>query len=597
MMNRENISIVLGGIAIARGIAIGPAHKVSTSRFPHKVPQYNIPGEDLNREIKRFRRACEKAKKDLQNVVERVEKEVGSHEADIIRPQIMMVEDPTLVTEVEEIIIEKNINCESAVEETIERFEKMIESLDDHYLRERNSDIRDAGRRILSQLLFVDGDFGAEIDQPVIVVAKHLLPSLTVHLEREKVLAFATEKGGYNSHAAILARSMGIPAVTGLQDICNKVVNGDEIIIDGNEGKAVLKPSEKTIKAVRKKEEQFHAEENAVIAHVGDPTDTRDGRHLSIRANIGRFADIEKALEYQAEGVGLYRTEFNYMSRNTLPDEDELVEEYADIARKFSKQGGEVCLRLLDIGGDKFPPAIPLAHEDNPFIGQRGLRLMLNHIPDLMLPQLRAIIKASRYGKVALLYPMVTSVDDLEAALDLFERAKSQLISEKFNISEKIKQGIMIEVPSCVPILEDLLDNSDFATVGTNDFVQYLLAADRNSAKMIDAYDPYEPAVMRMLGLIAEKAAGKNKPVSICGEMGGDVSLLPVFLGLGYDSLSVNVQAIPYLREAARKISVKDCKNLTHKVLKAKRSEEIKELVRKFRARQDYHEELQSVGL
>ncbi len=593
-MAKDKKTAVYKGISVARGIATGPAYVIDTAHFPTMVPHYNVPGKDLNREMKRFRNACRQSRKELEDLVQRLEREVGRHEADMLRPQVMMVEDPTLVAEVEEGIIEKNQNCEAAVAEVIERFEKMMGSLEDHYLRERSADIRDAGRRILSQLLFVDGQIEVDISKPVIIVSMHLVPSLTVHLEREKVLAFATEKGGYNSHAAILARSLGIPAVTGLENISQEIVRGEILVVDGMEGIAIAGPDEEQLAEYERKARRFHHEEDEVIAHVADPTTTRDGRHLSIRANIGRARDIEKALEYRAEGVGLYRTEFNYMSRNTLPDEDILAKEYSNVACRFGDQG--VVLRILDIGGDKFPPAVPLAHEENPFIGQRGLRLMLEHVEDLMLPQLRAIIRSSASGRVSVLYPMVTCVEDLEAAEELFERAATQVREEGHDVKDDIEQGIMIEVPSCIPILEELLSFSDFATIGTNDFVQYLLAADRNSARMVDAYDPYQPAVIRMLALIARKGAEENKPISICGEMGGDVSFLPVFLGLGFASLSVNVQSIPYLREAVRGLETRDCEELAARVLKARRSDEVRELIERFREAQDYDSELKAVG-
>ncbi len=593
LMNNRTKS-VYRGTPVAGGIATGPASIVDTAHFPTVVPRHNVPSEDLGREVKRFRSACKKARAELESLIERVERDVGRREANLLRPQIMMVEDPTLVSEVEEQIIEENKNCEAAVADVIERFEKMMSSLQDNYLRERSTDIRDAGRRILSHLLFVDGRFELDSDQPVVVVSTHLTPSLTVHLERENVLAFATEKGGYNSHAAILARSLGIPAVTGLENISSEVTPGALLIVDGIEGCVIAGADEETLKEYEHKAHRFHEEEDAVISHVGEPSETNDGRHVSIKANVGRKKDIKKAIQYQAEGVGLYRTEFTYMSGNTIPEEDALADEYGEVARHFAKQG--VALRILDIGGDKFPPSIPLAHEENPFIGQRGLRLMLEHVKDLMLPQLKAIIRASAYGKVAVLYPMVTCVEDLEAARELFGRAEAEVLKEGYKITKNIPQGSMVEVPSCIPVLEELLELSDFIAVGTNDLVQYLLAADRNSARMVDAYDPYHPAVLRVLAEIARKANAKGKPASICGEMGGDVSLLPAFLGLGFFSFSVNVQSIPYLREAVRSLTIEECEELAGRVLKAKHSSDIKNLVEEFRHSRDYDQELKAVG-
>jgi len=562
---------------VAEGIAVGPAKIVELARFPSQVPRQRLPDGDIEREIKRFKTACAKARRGLEQLADRVGKQLGRREADMIRPQAMMAEDPTFLAEVEELIVERRVNAEAAVADVVERFEKIIESLEDRYLRERSTDVRDAGRRILGHLLFADGEIVPRLSAPSVVVSSHLLPSLTVHLDRERILAFATEKGGYTSHAAILARSLDIPAVTGLSGLTEGIVDGETVIVDGIEGLVVVGPGERQRGRYERLAASYRADRGRAVARVREPSQTRDGVPVRVQGNVGRAEDVQKAVEYGADGVGLYRTEFDYLSHSSLPSEEMLADEYGRAAEAFGEKG--VVLRALDIGGDKFPPSIPLAHEENPFMGLRGLRLMLQHAADLMLPQLRAIVRASARGKVAVLYPMVVSVEDLEAAERLFERASREVRAAGHEAADNIEQGIMIEVPACIPMLPELLARCSFASVGTNDLVQYLLAADRNSERMVDAYDPFHPAVIRVLGTICRGASAAGVPISVCGETASDTSFLPLLLGLGYRTLSVNVRAVPYVREAVRGLCMAECERLAGEALKATSAAEVQRLV------------------
>jgi phosphotransferase system enzyme I (PtsI) len=498
----------------------------------------------------------------------------------MIRPQAMIAEDPTFVAEVEELIIEESVNVEAAVAEVIRRFEKIMDSMEDQYLRERSTDVRDVGRRIISKLLFVEGDISPELEKPAIVVSTHLVPSLTVHLERDKILGFATEKGGNTSHAAILARSLDIPAVSGLHEFTRRISPEDLLIIDGKEGIVIINPDEETEKNYRRHLEEHISERKRVAQVASQPGITTDGTKIKIQGNIGRPADLQQAVKYKTDGIGLYRTEFSFMSHSKLPNEEALAEEYITAAKAFPDQG--VALRILDIGGDKFPPAIPLAHEENPFIGMRGLRLMLQHAEDLLLPQMKAIIRASKAGKISILYPMVASIEDLEAAKELFQKAREQVEADGHEVREDIEQGIMIEVPSCLPMLQDILEECDFATVGTNDLIQYVLAADRNSERMSDAYNPYHPAILRMLNTICTTADELNKPISICGEMASDLTMLPLLLGMGYRCLSLNIAAVPYVRQAIRTLDLKACKTLSEKVMPLTHEDDIKSTLESF---------------
>ena len=554
------------GTPVAEGIAVGKAKIVDVGHFPVQVPRYRIAQQDISREVKRFRSACTQARKDLDALAAKIEVRLGKREADLIRGQALMIDDPTFIAEIEELVIEEQSNVEAAVADVMGRFEQLIESLDDPYLRERSLDVRDAGRRILANLLFVDGNFLTELTEPSVVVSSHLVPSLTVHLDRDKILAFATEKGGATSHAAILARSLNIPAVTGLENLTAEVMDGETVIVDGARGKVFVNPTEQRLIEYKAKADTFSASRQQMIARSKGPVATHDGVAVSVYANVGRPQDIAEAVEFDAKGIGLYRTEFDYFNHSVLPTEEALSERYGAAAEAFGKKG--VALRLLDIGGDKFPPALPMAHEENPFMGMRGLRLLLEHVDDLMLPQMRAILRAAAKGRVSLIYPMVTGVEELDAALKVFERARDEVRAEGLPDVD-VPQGIMIEVPSCIPILPELLQRSHFATVGTNDLVQYLLAADRNSERMVSAYDPFKPAVLRTLKAISVAAQEESKPVSVCGEIAGASAFIPLLLGLGYRAVSVNVGAIPRVKQAIRALSLADCELQAREALKS----------------------------
>ena len=579
-MNKVDRTRTFKGFSVAGGVSVGKARWMSARLFPTEVPRQNIPEGDISREIERFQAASEQAAKDLEELAEEVEQELGRGEADLIRPQAMMARDPSFMSEVEEQIAEELSNAEAAVADVIERFERMIGSVDDNYLRERSADVRDAGRRILGRLLFTDGEMMPRLTEPSIVVSEHLIPSLTVHLDRDKILGFATEKGGYTSHAAILARSLGVPAVSGLEGIENEGVDGHQIIVDGLEGSVILNPGEERLQQYERQAKKFWSKRREVIEEAQQPAVTTDDVEITVQANIGRPEEAERVREYQARGVGLYRTEFEYLSQTSLPSEENLRNRYESVAEEMGEDG--VVFRLLDIGGDKFPPAVPLAHEENPFLGLRGLRLLLRHEEDIVLPQLKAMMHAARKGTVRILYPMVASPEDLDSMLDLAARARREVEDETGEEVPDVDHGVMVEVPSSVHMLPVLLDRCDFASVGTNDLVQYILAADRNSERMAGAYDPYSPAVLWALRFVHQVAERKGKEVSVCGEVAGDTHFLPLLLGMGYRKVSVNVGAVPYVKRAVRQISMDDCRELAEKALDADVSSAVHTLVDDF---------------
>jgi len=579
-MAEEPTTRTYEGLGVAEGVAIGKVKLVNTDHTPAHVPHYRIGEGDLDREIERLKNACAEARNSLDSLADSLQERLGRREADFIRAQALMIDDPAFLSEVEELIVGERINAEAAVARVMEKFENLVAALDDQYLRERSSDIRDAGRRILGHLLFIDGQTAAELSEPVVVAAEHLVPSLTVNLERDKILGFVAEHGGYTSHAAILARSLGIPAVTGLRGLTAEILEGETVVVDGSAGLVIVNPSQEQMAAYAETAQMLEERRLELIEQACELAVTRDGTRITVLANLGRHQEMDIASRHGAEGIGLYRTEVEYFTSSTLPSEDLLAEHYAQAAERFAAEG--VAFRVLDIGGDKFPPSVPLAHEENPFIGLRGLRLLLKHTRDLMLPQMRAIIRASARGKVSILYPMLASVADLEAALEVFELAHRQVLEAGHPVGDTIAQGMMIEVPSAVPMLPELLERVDFASVGTNDLVQYLLAADRNSDRMADAYDPFHPAVVRTLDAISQAGAEAGKPVSICGEIASDPCYVPLLIGLGYRKVSVNVGAVPSVKRTVRGLSARECAQFARQALRMRTAAELRRAAAEF---------------
>ena len=576
-MTQQASHQVFEGCGIAPGIAIGKAAIVEVGHFPRDVPRYQIAAEDVEREVARFRMAADQARADVDKLVLRVAEQVGEPEANILRGHSMMLEDPAFSAQVQEFVVEHRVNVETAVAEVMHRFEQLFESMDEEYLRERAADVRDVTRRLLGKLLFVDGEVATQLEEPRVVVSEHLVPSLTVHLTRKYVLGFATERGGATSHAAILARSAGLPAVSGLEGIGSAVVHSQMVIVDGIEGKVIVSPTEDELETYRELASRFRADRERVMASSREPAVTRDGAEVRVLANVGRPGDVAAASEYGAQGIGLYRTEFEFMDRNVLPSEDELTEVYGRAVRTM--EGAAVTIRVLDIGGDKFPPAFPLPHEENPYLGYRGIRVLLEHSHDLLLPQLRALLRASVKGPLRVMYPMVSGLAEFRAAAEQFHHAKELLAKEGVAIGDDVQQGIMIEVPSVVSVLEDLLEEADFGSVGTNDLVQYVLAADRNNDHMVGYYDPLHPAVVRTLASITDTAQQAGKEVGVCGEVAGDPLYVPLLVGLGYRSLSASPGATPFVKDCVRHVSVSECEALAQHALSLKTVDEIREAV------------------
>ncbi len=580
-MSRSKFHRTFQGYGVAPGIAIGPAAFVEVGHFPQEVPRYTVEDDGVEREMERFRAAVTEALKDVDALARQVAEQVGEAEAKILEGHSMMLQDRSLAQQVEEAIQTQHVNVEYAVAQVMGKYQRMFEVMDDEYLRDRYMDVRDVTRRLLGKLLFVDGEVSTQLDEPRVVVAEHLVPSLTVHLRRENILGFATEKGGATSHAAILARSAGIPAVSGLDGFMASVAQSQTVIVDGFEGKVITSPTDEELAEYQQLEKRFREDRERVMRCSREPVVTIDGAVVTVQANVGRPGDVAASAQYGADGIGLYRTEFEFMSRSTMPSEDELAALYTEAIRKM--KGKPVTFRVLDVGGDKFPPAFPLPHEENPYLGFRGIRVLLHHSEELFQPQLRAILRASTGGQARIMYPTVAGVAEFEAAAAELEKAKAALSARGVDFDPHVPQGLMIEVPSAVAVLDDLLSIADFASVGTNDLVQYTLAADRNNDHMVGYYDPLHPAIVRTLWAIGSTALYHDKPVSVCGEIAGDVLYVPLLLGLAFQSLSASPGATPFVKDCIRHISVAECEELARAAIKMRTADEVRAAVAQHR--------------
>lgn len=552
------------GFPISPGIAIGKA-AVFDEAGPEEVPEYRIPPSRVNAETARFRHALNQTRNDLSELVKHVEESLGPSEADIFRVQISILDDPSIRAEVEQLIIEHKFNVESALSVTIEKFTNLLSAVSNNVFKERAADIRDVGRQILAKLMFDEKLALWNLDEKVVVVARNMSPAITVRLDRKKILGFVAESLGPTSHAAILARSLGVPAVSAIHGITGTLSPSDIIVVDGSKGLVFVNPPRKILNRYRALKRKLDAHKRALAKLVSLPSVTLDGEKVHLLANIGKSSEIGAAIKVNAAGVGLYRTEFPFLARREMPSEQEQFELYREVAERMAPK--ETVIRALDIGGDKFPAYIPVPKDTNPYLGWRGLRLLLKH-KDIFKTQLRAIMRAARFGKVSILYPVVCGLEELRMAKMLFEEVKAELAREKTPFSKDVKQGAMIEVPSAAVLIDILVKEVDFLSVGTNDLTQYILAINRNSESLAPFFDPCHPAVLRVLRDLVAAARKAAKPISICGEMGGDPLAARLLIGIGFRSLSMTPASILPMKEMIRSTEIKECRRLARAAFK-----------------------------
>ncbi|RNB55271.1 phosphoenolpyruvate--protein phosphotransferase [Brevibacillus gelatini] len=536
------------GVKASAGVAIGKAFLLTAPEMEIKT----VAVEDAASEVLRFEEALERAKADLQQIVLRVEKEMGAEQADIFRAHLMVLEDPELVDTVKGKITEEKTNAESALNDVAQMFISLFEQMDNDYMRERAADIRDVTKRVLAYLLGVNFFQPGSLTEEVIIVAEDLTPSDTAQLDRRYVKGFVTDIGGRTSHSAIMARSLEIPAVVGTQTITSAVTPSTLVILDGHEGVVILDPSEEEIAFYTKKQAEYAEQKAELEKLVHVPTITADQHHVELAANIGSPADVAGALANGAEGVGLFRTEFLYMGRDDFPTEEEQYLAYKQVLESMGEK--PVVIRTLDIGGDKHLSYLDMPEEMNPFLGYRAIRLCLDR-QELFRTQLRALLRASAHGNLKIMFPMIATLEEFLEAKAILEEEKKGLQNSGVAVSERIEVGIMIEIPAAAMMADVFAQEVDFFSIGTNDLIQYTMAADRMNERVAYLYQPYHPAVLRLLRNVIEAGHSQGKWVGMCGEMAGDPVAIPILLGLGLDEFSMSASSILPARKQISQLS------------------------------------------
>lgn len=536
------------GVKASAGVAIGKAFLLTAPEMEIKT----VAVEDAASEVHRFEEALERAKADLQQIVLRVEKEMGAEQADIFRAHLMVLEDPELVDTVKGKITEEKTNAESALNDVAQMFISLFEQMDNDYMRERAADIRDVTKRVLAYLLGVNFFQPGSLTEEVIIVAEDLTPSDTAQLDRRYVKGFVTDIGGRTSHSAIMARSLEIPAVVGTQTITSAVTPSTFVILDGHEGVVIIDPSEEEIAFYTKKQAEYAEQKAELEKLVHVPTVTADQHHVELAANIGSPADVAGALANGAEGVGLFRTEFLYMGRDDFPTEEEQYLAYKQVLESMGEK--PVVIRTLDIGGDKHLSYLDMPEEMNPFLGYRAIRLCLDR-QELFRTQLRALLRASAHGNLKIMFPMIATLEEFLEAKAILEEEKKGLQNSGVAVSERIEVGIMIEIPAAAMMADVFAQEVDFFSIGTNDLIQYTMAADRMNERVAYLYQPYHPAVLRLLRNVIEAGHSQGKWVGMCGEMAGDPVAIPILLGLGLDEFSMSASSILPARKQISQLS------------------------------------------
>lgn len=574
---KNSPELMLFGIPASPGIAHGPVF-----RFLHdevKVATYEVDESDQAEEIKRFLEALEMTKAEIREIREDVAKNLGEKEAGIFDAHMLVLEDRALIEDVKKEIKESGENVEQCVQRVTGKYLAFFDQLEDKYLRERAVDLRDISRRLQRCLSGTTASGTAFLEVPKVLVSEDLTPSDTAALDRTKILGIATDLGGQTSHAVIMARASGVPAVVGLRGLTEKLKQGDELLIDGFEGVAIINPSETTLFRYGKVDVQRRKLTNLVEKESSLPAQTADGKDLLVWANADTPEEVEKSISLGCEGVGLYRTESLFLRTNSLPSENEQYEEYICMVKAAS--GLPLTIRTLDLGGDKLLDGLNQQEEANPFMGFRAIRYCLSN-PSVFLNQLRAILRASAHGKVRIMLPMISGIGEVIRTKEFIAQAKQELDGRGEKYDPDVELGCMIETPAAVAICDLLAEESDFFSIGTNDLVQYLLAVDRINNEIAFLYEPHHPAVLRSLKQVAEVARNKNIPVTLCGEIAGDPHFLPLLIGLGFDSFSASASMIAEMKFFARRFNQADVEEITKDAEAKVRPSEVKELIKNF---------------
>lgn len=539
---------VYHGKSVFGGIAIG---KISVfSKKEHRIVRVKI--SDIDAELVRFEAAKQTALTQLAALYEKACREVGEANADIFEVHRMMLEDDDFIDSVKNIITTQQVNAEYAVGLTADNFANMFSAMDDEYMRGRAADVKDISERLIS-ILKGSADGKLDADKPVIVLAEDLAPSETVQMDKDKILSFVTVHGSVNSHTAILARTMGIPALVDTGFALTEDLNGKEAIVDGFDGVIYIEPDEETSERLLKRREEEDEKKELLLTLKGKEDVTPDGRRVMLYANIGSTGDLAMVLKNDASGIGLFRSEFIYLESDDFPSENEQFQIYKSVAETMA--GKRVIIRTLDIGADKKVDYFNLDAEENPALGYRAIRICLSQ-PEIFKTQLRAILRAGVYGNIAIMYPMITSVDEVRKIKVIMNEVKAELKEQGIAYAD-VLEGIMIETPAAVMVSDELAKEVDFFSIGTNDLTQYTLAIDRQNPKLDDFYNPHHPAVLKMIRMTVENAHKAGIWAGICGELGADTTLTEEFIRMGVDELSVSPGRILQIRKIIRETTLK----------------------------------------
>jgi phosphotransferase system enzyme I (PtsI) len=559
------------GVGVSPGMACGKIHVVRDDL--DDVVRYRIAPSQVADEIGRFETALIQTRMQILEMQQRIAESIGAKDAAIFDAHLLVVEDRTLIDEVQRKLETDLSNVEWVFQEVATRYAETLNKIDDPYLRERALDIQDVTKRVIRNLQGKAPKTFLALSEPHILIAHNLTPSDTASINRANVLGVATDLGSRTSHAAILARSLNIPAIVGLHDITVKLETGQHVLLDGSDGLLVIDPAPETL-AHYTEIESRRAKVTAKLKELRTTrSTTRDGHHIVLSANIELPEDVEAVAANGAEGIGLYRTEFLYLNRSELPTEQEQFETYRKVAERVRPD--PLIIRTFDLGGDKLAPGtVDIADELNPFLGWRAIRFCLENI-DIFKTQLRAVLRASAVGNIKIMFPMISGLEELRRAKAVLAECKEELHRSGVPLAEKIEIGAMIEIPSAAICADVLAPEVDFFSIGTNDLIQYALAVDRVNEKLAHLYEPTHPAVLRLLKMIAEAAHANNIWVGVCGEMAGDVALIPLLLGLGMDELSAGATLVPRVKRAVQSLAIPECRELVEETLKLNTASEI----------------------
>lgn len=562
------------GIAASSGIAIAKAYRLET---PDLAAEKRAVA-DVEAEVARLEAAVAKAKEELEAIKQHALEKLGEDKAAIFAAHLLVLDDPELLNPIKEKIQTERVNAEYALDQTASFFISMFEAMDNEYMKERAADIRDVTKRVLAHLLGVTISNPSLISEEVVIIAEDLTPSDTAQLNRQYVKGFATDIGGRTSHSAIMARSLEIPAVVGTKTVTAEVKNGDIVIVDGLDGQVIINPSPELLAQYEQKRARYEAQKAEWAKLVHEATVTADGIHVELAANIGTPDDVKGALANGAEGIGLYRTEFLYMGRSELPTEDEQFVAYKTVLEQMN--GKPVVVRTLDIGGDKELPYLQLPKEMNPFLGFRAIRLCLE-MQDMFRTQLRALLRASVYGNLKIMFPMIATLDEFRQAKAILLEEKEALLRQGVAVADGIEVGMMVEIPAAAVMADQFAKEVDFFSIGTNDLIQYTMAADRMNERVAYLYQPYNPAILRLISHVIDAAHREGKWVGMCGEMAGDPIAIPILLALGLDEFSMSATSILPARAQLKQLSKEEAARIKETVLSLGTAEEVVSFVKR----------------